>query len=402
MRRRPIAIALWLVTIGMSLGALFLIIATRDTPVPPSWGFPGASVAFGITCGTVGAIVGVRRPENLIGWLFGIIGLCFALEAFVNEYVILGTLVVPGGLPATIPLGWTLEWLWVPSLGIALILLPLFFPTGHLLSPRWRSVVALGAVAIAAFTVAMALVPGPIQQAPFLDNPFAITGLDTATYSAVVLGTTLLPLTAAIALSNWSLVLRFRRASSETRQQIKWFALAVLIAGTVFAVYITISVVSSNRSPKVLEVLVVLSLMGLPTAAGMAILRYRLYDIDRIISRTIGYAVVTAVLFAAFIVVNLALQNVITRLTGDESPLSVAVSTLVVAALFAPVRARVQSIVDRRFHRARYDAERTTIAFAERLRDQVDLPTLTSDLDATVQAVIAPTTIGLWLRGGGR
>ena len=114
----------------------------------------------------------------------------------------------------------------------------------------------------------------------------------------------------------WSLVLRFRRASGETRQQIKWFALAVLIAGTAFAVYITISVVTSNQGPKVLEVLVILSLMGLPTAAGMAILRYRLYDIDRIISRTIGYAVVTAVLFAAFVVVNLVLQNVISSPDG--------------------------------------------------------------------------------------
>ncbi len=402
MRRRPIAIATWLVTMVMCLGALLLIIATRDTPVPPSWGFPGASVAFGITCGTVGVIVGVRRPDNLVGWLFGIIGICFALEAFVNEYVIVATFVVPGGLPATIPLGWTLAWLWVPSLGIALILLPLFFPTGHLLSPRWRAVVALGFIAIAAFAVAMALAPGPIQQAPFVDNPLAITGLDAVTYGAVVLGTTLIPLTAAIALSMWSLVLRFRRASSETRQQIKWFALAVLIAGAVFAVYITISVLSPRQSPKVLEVLVVLSLMGLPAAAGMAILRYRLYDIDRIISRTIGYAVVTAVLFAAFILVNLVLQNVITRLTGDDSPLTVAISTLVVAVLFAPVRARVQVVVDRRFHRARYDAERTTIAFAERLRDQVDLPTLASDLDATVRTVIAPASIGLWLRRSGR
>ena len=208
-----------------------------------------------------------------------------------------------------------------------------------------------------------------------------------------------LVLVTVIALSMGSLVLRFRRASTETRQQIKWFALAALVAASTFTLYVAVSFVELASATKVLEILSVLSLVGLPAAAGMAILRYRLYDIDRIISRTIGYAVVTAVLFTAFVVVNLVLQNVITRLTGDDSPLTVAVSTLVVAVLFAPVRARVQSVVDRRFHRARYDAERTTVAFAERLRDQVDLPTLTDDLDGTVRAVIAPSSLGALAAG---
>jgi hypothetical protein len=402
MRRRSIAIALWAATVAAAILATLLVIATRDTPVPASWGFRGASEAFGVACGTVGAIVAVRRPDNVIGWLFLVIGLCFATQALVNEYVVASTFTVAGGLPATTFLAWTLTWSWVPPVGIALIFLPLLFPTGHLLTPRWRIVAVLGAVAIVAFGAAAAFIPGPIQQAVFIDNPFTGHGLDRSTYATAVFGPASLLLVTVIGLSMGSLVLRFRRASTETRQQIKWFALAALIAASTFTLYVTVSFVELASATKLLEILSVLSLIGIPAAAGMAILRYRLYDIDRIISRTIGYAVVTAVLFAAFIVVNLVLQNVITRLTGDDSPLTVAISTLVVAVLFAPVRARVQAVVDRRFHRARYDAERTTLAFAERLRDQVDLPTLAGDLDATVQAVIAPASIGLWLRGSGR
>lgn len=396
--RRAIALSLWVVTMVAAVLAIVLVGVTRDTPVPTSWGFRGAAEAFGITCGTVGVIVALRRPENRIGWLFGIIGLGFALEAFVNEYVIASTFVVTGGLPATEFLAWTLTWLWVPALGTALIVLPLLFPTGYLLSRSWRLAMVFGVGAIIVFGVAIALAPGPIQQATFITNPLAIEGMSVSDYANQVVGPIWLPLILALGISLSSLVLRFRRASVETRQQIKWFALATLIAGAAFALYVTVSVIAPTADLKVLEILVIASQLGIPAAAGMAILRYRLYDIDRIISRTISYAVVTAVLFGTFVVINLALQNIITGLTGNESALAVAVSTLVVAVLFTPLRTRVKATVDRRFHRARYDAERTSLAFAERLRGQVDLPTLGRELDDTVQAVIAPSSFSLWLR----
>ena len=399
--RRPLALVAWIATMTASALAIGIFVATRDAPVPTSWGFRGASDTFGLVCGTVGAIVALRRPDNLNGWLFCAMGLLFAAEALINEYVIAGVFMVAGGLPLTTQLGWTLTWLWVPSLGIALIFLPLLFPSGHLVSPRWRAAAILGVIAIGLFSAAVAFLPGPIQQATFLENPLAAP-MDLQTYSILVVVPTSAPVGIAIALGLGSLVLRFRRATDDARRQIKWFALATFIAGVTFALDLTVRVVGgSGTVSKILEILVVVALLGLPTAAGMAILRYRLYDIDRVVSRTISYGLVTTLLVTLFLAVNLALQGMLSSITSSNS-LAVAGSTLLVAALFTPVRRRVQGTVDRRFDRARYDAERTAAAFAERLRDEVDLPTLTSELDSAVRRAIAPSSVGLWLRGDGR
>jgi hypothetical protein len=400
-RRYLLAVAGWLLTVTACAAAVGILFATRDTPVPTSWGFRGASDTFGFTCGTVGAIVALRRPGNLNGWLFCAIGLFFAAEALINEYVIAGVLVVAGGLPLTNQLAWTLTWLWVPSLGIALIFLPLLFPSGHLLSARWRAAAILGIIAIGLFAAAVAFLPGPIQQATFLQNPLAAP-IDLQTYSALIVGPTSAPLGIAIALALGSLVLRFRRATDDARRQIKWFALATFVAGLSFALDLTVRVVGgAGTASKITEILMIVALLGLPTSAGMAILRYRLYDIDRIISRTISYGAVTALLVAAYAGAVLVLQGPLRSVTGGET-IPVAISTLVVAALFQPLRRRVQGIVDRRFDRARFDAERTTAAFADRLRDQVDLPMLAAELDATVRQAIAPSRVGLWLRGADR
>jgi len=401
-RRTVAAIIVWALTIGASAVAFGLVIATRDTPVPDSWGFRGASELFAVTCGTVGAIVALRRPDNPIGWLFCAIGASFAVQSLINEYVLASVFVVPGGLPWTTQLGWLLSWIWVPPLGLALIFLPLLFPTGHLLSPRWRIAAVVGVVAIVSFSVAMALVPGPIQQAKFLDNPVTIPGVSLETYETVVYSVAIIPLALAIALAMTSLVRRFRQSPDEPRRQIKWFALAALVAGITNTLYQVIAVVGASPAVvKGMEILVVVSLIGLPTAAGLAILRYRLFDIDRIISRTISYGLISAMLVALFLVVNLALQSALSSVTKTNS-LAVAASTLLVAALFTPIRRRVHRAVDRRFDRARYDAERTTFEFSERLRDQVDLPALVDDLDGTVRDAVAPSSVDLWLRGTGR
>ena len=398
--RTLLAITVWTLTIGASLIAFGLVIVTRDTVVPDSWGFRGASELFGVTCGSVGAVVALRRPDNAIGWLFCAIGASFALQSLINEYVLASIFVVPGGLPWTIQLGWLLAWIWVPPLGLALIYLPLLFPNGHLLSTRWRIVAVFGGVAIVGFSLAMALVPGPIQQAKFLDNPVTIPGMSMATYQSVVYPLAIVPLALAIGLTMASLVRRFRRSPDEPRRQIKWFALAALVAGTINTLYQVIAIVGASPSVvKGLEILVVISLLGLPTAAGLAILRYRLFDIDRIISRTISYGVISATLIVVFLLVNLGMQAVLSTVPTTNS-LAVAASTLLVAALFTPIRRRVHRAVDRRFDRARYDAERTTFLFSERLRDQVDLPALVDDLDGTVRDAVAPSSVDLWLRVG--
>ncbi len=293
-RRHWLAIGVWVATMTASLIALAILGATRDTVVPSSWGFRGASEAFALTCGTVGVIVAIRRPDNLNGWLFCAIGALFALQALINEYVIAGALVVPGGLPATTFLGWTLSWVWVLPLSIALIYLPLLFPTGSLVSRGWRAVAWLGVIGIVLFGIALAFAPGPIQQASFITNPFGATGIDMKTYAAIVFGPASFVFITAIVLALSSLVVRFRHASGDARQQIKWFALATMIAGATFGVYLVLFASVGTSGIKAAEVLVIVTLMGVPTAAGMAILRYRLYDIDRIVSRTISYGVITA------------------------------------------------------------------------------------------------------------
>jgi hypothetical protein len=395
--RRLLALLVWVATMTGSALAIGILVATRDAPVPTSWGFRGASDTFAMTCGTVGAIVALRRPDNLNGWLFCALGLFFAAGTFINEYVIAGVFVVAGGLPLTTQLGWTLTWLWVPALGIALIFLPLLFPSGHLVSPRWQAAAILGVIAIGLFSAAVAFLPGPIQQATFLENPLAAP-MDLQTYSILVVVPTSAPVGIAIALGLGSLVLRFRRATDDARRQIKWFALATFIAGVTFALDLTARVLGgSGTVSKILEILVVLAMLGLPVAAGMAILRYRLYDMDRIVSRTISYGLVTTLLVALFLVANLALQGMLSSVTSNNS-LAVAGSTLLAASLFTPVRRRVQGAVDRRFDRSRYDAEQTTAAFTERLRGEVDIATVTADLDGTVRSALKPTLLGLWLR----
>ncbi len=395
-RLRPtvlVTAAIW----AMAAIALGFMVATRGTSVPDSWGFRGASEAFALTCGTVGAIVTLRRPDNLNGWLFCAIGLFFAGQSLINEYVIAGALVVPGGLPLTTGLAWTLTWLWVPPIGIALIWLPLLFPTGALLSPRWRGVAILGAIVVVIFSLALAFIPGPIQQATFIDNPFG-ANMALATYSDLVLGPIWLPFGLAIALALGSLALRFRRASDEARRQIKWFALAALVAGTIFTLYLSVSIVGGSPVvAKLLEILVIFGLLGLPTAAGMAILRYRLYDIDRIVSRTIAYGLLTGIIGVLFVGSILVLRAVLAPVTGS-SELAIASSTLLVAALFQPLRRRVQRVVDLRFNRARYDAERTVAAFATRLADEVDFERLRAEILGTVERTVEPTSVSLWLR----
>ena len=171
---RRSAIAVWALSMGFCLVAVVILLSTAWVSVPVSWGFRGSSILVALTFGTVGLVIALRRPTHAIAWLFLAIGSIFAVESLVIEYVIAGTLAVPGRLPAVTPAAWLLTWIWVPPIGLALIFLPLLFPSGHLLSPRWRPVAWLGAIATAAFAAVTSIEPGPIQQATFVDNPLGI------------------------------------------------------------------------------------------------------------------------------------------------------------------------------------------------------------------------------------
>jgi hypothetical protein len=401
MRTSPaIAIAV-VATFCLVVGTSALIVAAPNAPLDDAWGFRGGAALLAGAFGVVGALIALRVPGNRIGALLIAIGFCGAAIGFTTEYAVYGLNVAPGTVPFAVAASWLATWVWVPFAGLSTTFLVLVFPDGRLLSPRWKPVAWLAAVAITITAVAIALTPGPIANAPSLDNPL---GVSSSAARAVLAVTTLglVLLAVAVLLSAASLVLRVRRSTGVARQQLKWFAAAAVFAGLTLAGPTTLFNLAVTGDPtaqtvKAFEILTMIALLTVPIAVGIAVLRYRLYEIDRLISRTIGWAIVTGLLVAAFVVLVLGLSSILEPLTGG-STLAVTGSTLVTAALFAPLRNRVQRAVDRRFDRSRYDGERLMAAFGERRRNEVDLVAVSDDVLATVDAAVRPSHSGLWLR----
>lgn len=343
----------------------------------------------------VGALVAARRPGNVVGWLLVAIALVFAIEGVAETYVL-----TPSH-PGYVTVAWFATWAW--SLLLAGIFLPLVFPDGQLLSRRWRPVVWLGAAALTVNVVGAAFKPGELDPgAPVrTQNPLGAPGAlgDVIGFLAHPLGDTLLAVTAVLAAA--SLVLRFWGAQGTERQQLKWFALAgvVILGGAVLAMsYVFFP--DGWRAPLGAVgwfTLVVTFTIGVPAATGIAILRHRLYDIDVVINRALVYGALTAMLAATYVGGVLVLQFALRAVTNG-SGLAVAVSTLATAAVFRPARSRIQAAVDRRFFRRKYDAARTLEAFSARLRHQVDLDTLTTELRAVVADTMQPAHVSLWTR----
>ena len=349
-----------------------------------------------ISFATVGAILVTRLPVNVIGWLLAFGGLCFALGSGSPGLAHAGLDISPGSVPGAIWFAWFNQWIWAPALG-TVVLLALVYPTGRLLSTRWRPVAVGTVVVIVVLSADAAAAPGPLGSFP-AQNPFVIGGWVADVFGAffgpaLVIGA-LVALLAVV-----SLVLRYRRAAGIERAQLRWFA--AVAAFSVPAIVVGTATYGMDGAAGVASQLAnFASFLGfalLPIAIGIAILRYRLYEIDRIISRTIGWALVSAVLAAVFVVGILTIQAALAQVTSSNT-FAVAASTLVVAALFQPLRQRVQARVDRRFNRARYDAERTVAAFVGRLRDEVDLGQLDAEIMATVARTVQPTSVSLWLR----
>jgi hypothetical protein len=295
--------------------------------------------------------------------------------------------------------GGVAAWLvtgWISSLGWALMLtfVPLLFPTGHLLSPRWRFVAYLAAFMCALQVFAVAFKPGAVDSSlPHIQNPLGLPS--AADFFGVLdrVGSLLVFLTVLVCVG--SLVLRFLRARGEERQQIEWFAYAVVV----LTLLVLISVISGDYGPSSLWAAVfAFGILGVPVAAGVAILRYRLYEIDIIINRTLVYGSLTSVLVGLYLGGIVVLQEVFVLLTGERSTLAVVASTLLIAALFNPLRRRIQAFIDRRFYRRKYDARKTLEAFSSRLREETDLRTLTDDLVGVVAETIQPAHVSLWLR----
>jgi hypothetical protein len=396
-----LSVAMFLATVAL------YFFARSGQHVPPSGGGALADLlvfvpflAFPI----VGVLIASGRPHNPIGWLCLIIGLFWMLIALGDQYDAY-VLAKTGSVPNTLAIDALTQWTWVPPVGLLAIYTILLFPDGRLPSRRWRPLAWFSGAVMLAFSVATILAPGPLEGHPGVRNPFGLEGHPWVGVAAVV-AVLLLPV--CILASASSLVVRFRRSGPEARQQIKWLAFAASLVGLVYMstlvselVFVPGSLVGGEEPPLWVEVqrnLLMLSYAGVPVAIGFAVLRYRLYDIDLLINRALVYGVLTATLVAAYIGSIVLLQRLFVVLTGQESTLAVVVSTLVIAALFNPLRHRVQGFVDRRFYRRKYDAAKTLATFNARLRDQTDLGALSDELVGVVSATMQPEHASLWLR----
>jgi hypothetical protein len=353
-------------------------------------GIPFALAALSATA--VGAVLAGRRPRHPVGWLLLALGLSVAVDGAASGYAIYGTVARPGGLPAAREVAVYADTATlVGRVCIAFVLL--LTPTGSLPSPHWRWWARVTAVAPAVLLGSKALLPRPLHP-PFqsVPNPFAVHVLVGPLL--VVRGVASIVTGLGLVVAAASLVVRFRRARGMERQQLRWVALGAGLSAVVAVVAVAGQALGNNTMVTWAGGAL---LAILPVAVGAAIARYRLYDLDRIISRTLAYGLLTLLLGGGYAVVVLGLG----QLLGRESPLVVAAATLAVAALFGPARRRVQAVVDRRFNRRRHDTTRIIEGFGARLRDQVDLNTLTADLLAVVDQTMQPTQASLWLRPSG-
>lgn len=354
-----------------------------------------------ISAALVGALISSRQPRNPVGWFALGHAFCFTLGEFTRQYAIYGAQTRPGSLPFTGAVIWPAYWAWYPGLVLLISLLPLYFPNGRLLSRRWRWVVWL-TIFIAAFATGRVMFrPGDVE-APGIPNPLGIEVSSGWLASLLSASDTLLRfgwLTVG-AVAAVSLVVRFRRSRGEERQQIKWVAYAVVFMVVYFILsQLVIDTFLEDRFPPILDqILFLVALQSLWIAIAVAILRYRLYDIDFLINRTLVYGGLTISLALVYIGCVVSLQYVLRTLTGNNSQLVIVASTLAIAALFNPLRSRVQAFVDRRFYRGKYDAAETLREFSARLRDETDLDALSDDLVAVIGKTVQPEHVSLWLR----
>jgi hypothetical protein len=387
---------LWVVLLAPTL---LLFTSNLFNPEVEVYGLWVQGTFVGVIFPAIGLFLVSRRPEHPIGWLFCAAGLVVGLDHFCGEYAIYALLAQPGSLPAGQAAAWVSSWLWVPFTVLMLFFL-LLFPDGRLPSGRWRSFAWLVGIAAIVGVAVQALLPVPTCEVCPIENPLGIEGLESvAELVDALVEAFLVGVLGSLALA--SLFLRFRRASGVEHQQIKWlvFIFSVLFLGATLA-YIVYSATEARWAWSVGQSLLAVGSVGVPIAMGVAILRYRLYDIDSLINRTLVYGSLTLLLAAVYFGGVTLTEAIFRTLTGQEEQpqLAIVVSTLVIAALFTPLRRRIQSLIDRRFYRKKYNAAKTLEGFSLKLRDETDLKTLSDDLVGVVSETMQPAHVSLWLR----
>jgi hypothetical protein len=376
-------VAAWLawvvcaVALSVLAVALLVILLGWSTPLPRGqtpWRDQAVSLVGIVGAPVLGGLISSRRPRNPYGWLWLGFGLGLALQLLGESYAAYALVVEPGSLPAPR----TISRLLALGGSLALALAPflfLLFPTGRLPSRRWRPVAWIAVISGTGLFVLILL----------FDSPDKVGGAITAVTLVVVSA-----LFAAIGISALSLVIRYRRASGVERQQLKWLALAAVLAA--------LSLVGQLLGEALWNLLDAATTTALYLAVGIAILRHRLYDIDLIINRALVYGPLTGMLVLVYVGGLVGLQSIVRVLTDQESTLAIVASTLAIAAVFNPLRRRMQAFVDRRFYRSKYDAARTLEAFSVKLRDETDLDALNAEFVGAVRETMQPAHVGLWLR----
>jgi hypothetical protein len=383
--------------VALLAGGIALARTTRSPELELPYGSVGdadyvvLALANVLTFSVVGAIVASRHPRNPIGWIFSTVGLVTGLDALNHGYTEFWLASGWGSRSFGETAAWFGTWAWIVQT-VALTFLLLLFPNGRLPSPRWWPAAWCAGLGISGFVVSYALDAGPLADFPQVVNPY---GLDSPLVRIVGIAGALVVVGSMVA-SAISVIVRARHAGRVERQQIKWLAyggvVAVgtsLVAGAISIWSVTVSIAVTN-----------LALLALPVFTGIAIVRYRLYDIDFLINRTLVYGFLTALLAAVYFGGVTATQTAFRALSGqqEQPQLAIVISTLVIAALFNPLRRRIQAFIDRRFYRRKYNARKTLDAFSARLRDETDLEALNAELVSVVRETMQPAHVSLWLR----
>ena len=384
--------ALSLALTALSLLLLALNLSHPDTHIYNPWLDSTLNAVF---FSTVGAIVASRRPENPVGGLLCLYGFAQSISHFSAQYAIYALLAQPNSLPAGVAMAWVFSWLLPIIIGFSVFFV-LLFPTGRLPSRRWRWLGWLTMAFVFVGAISGAFTSGPIDGLGPIRNPLGIEGFSNA-YTAIIY--TMVALVLLVAAAS-SVFVRLRRAIGVERQQIKWFAYAAAatVIGLVLAYVIPEMIDVPLWFERIGYTILLVLIPAMPISIGIAILKYRLYDIDVIINRTLVYGSLTVTLVALYFGGIVVLQRVFVLLTGEKSTLAVVASTLAIAALFSPLRHRVQGFVDRRFYRSKYDARKTLEGFSAKLRDETDLDALDNELVGVVRETMQPAHVSLWLR----
>ncbi len=393
-----LAWSLCALSVTLTLLSLALLVLNLSHPEVPVYAFWLENLLFSAGFSTVGAVIVPRMPSgNPIGWLFCAIGFLWAVAHFSAEYAVYALLAAPGSLPAGGAVGWFFTWPPILALGLMASLV-LLFPDGRLPGHRWRWFARLGVLLTMAGAVLLALSPGPIGAGLPIRNPLGLEVLPNV-YAPVQATMFVL-----IAVAAASLLVRGFRARGVERLQIRWFAYAFAVGAVgVILKYVVSEPLDLMWPGRIGYALDLIGTAGIPISMGIAVTRYRLYDIDLVINRTLVYGLLTATLVLVYLGAVTGIQTAFQSLTGHERlpQLAIVASTLTIAALFDPLRRRIQALVDRRFYRSKYDARRTLESFSANLRDEADLDAFTGELVKVTEATMRPTHVSLWLRHRG-